>query len=620
MHYNISYILDINNIIDRIFGMKKYWDFIMDLLKGYKKKYIFVLVLLLFSVIMQLFSTYMSKIVVDCFTSTNGIEDIYQPELLGPVGNLLVAMLGGADFIMTNKWILAIGILVFGIILAASFIIRGFIRSYIMTSISSKIRLTLFYHIERLPYSYIKMHTNGDILQTCMKDESTLRNFIGRQFMGLANTLFMLITSFTILVTISWKIALCSIAVIPILVIYSIILLKKESKLYRQSDDAEAVVIGRIEENINSIRVVKAYNNENYEINQFSRELDDYYNITKRWNRLSAFFYSSSDILVFGEIIFTTLFSAYLAFKGEISTGTLVVAFSFTADVIWPIRDSVQTLASFAKAAVAIDRMKNLLDEPLEDIDSGEEPEIKGNIEFKDTCFRYPDGGSTCLDNLNLNIKAGETVALMGRTGSGKSTLVYLLSRLYDYNSGSIKVDGVELKDISKKCVRKNVSLVLQEPFLFSRTIYQNMTIADEHADMASIEEAIKIADLDKTVAAFKDGYDTVIGERGTTLSGGQKQRLAMARTILKDSPILIFDDSLSAVDAETDLRIRTELQKRGRKSTTIIITHKVMTAKDADKIVVLDKGKIMEIGNHDELIKNNGFYKQIYEMQTRVE
>ena len=288
--------------------------------------------------------------------------------------------------------------------------------------------------------------------------------------------------------------------------------------------------------------------------------------------------------------------------------------------MVWPVRDAAQTLSNFGQIFASADRIQILLGKPLEDLESGECPEIKGNIEFKNVSFAYPDGEGDMIENVSFSVKAGETIALMGKTGAGKSTLVLLLTRLYDYDSGSIKIDGVELKNIQKSYLRKKVVPVLQDPFLFSRSIEENIKIASPLSSENEMRFASKNADIDHTILSFKDGYQTMVGEKGVTLSGGQKQRVAIARTLLTKAPILIFDDSLSAVDTKTDLEIRQRLRENVKDSTTFLITHRIASAKSADKIIVLDEGKIEEMGTHEELMKKAGLYQRLAEIQERME
>lgn len=600
--------------------MKKYLSFMYGMVKGQRGKYLAALIVLFFTVLFSVVSTYLLKIVVDSFPNAKGVIELYSDDKLGPLGILLVSMFGGPDYIVGHKWTMAVAVIVCGLLLGAGSVIRGILHSYITSAISSEMRKRLFEHIERMPYRYLKKHSNGDLLQTCMRDEHVLRRFVGIQFMSLCYTADTIVISLVILFTVNWIIALVAMSLLPILFIYSFFVLREVKKRYRITDDSEAVVTGKIEENINAIRVVKAYNNERREIEIFGGDIDDFSKKFISWRKMSSFYFSSSDIIVFAEIVITTLVSAWLCFRGDISVGTVVLAGTLTTMIVWPVRQSAQIMGDFTRAMVSVDRMNLILDTPMEDIESGLRPEIKGGITFENASFRFEDQEEGVLHDLNLTIEPGSTVAVMGRTGSGKSTLSLLLNRLYDYDSGSIKIDGVELKDISKRYIREKIATVLQEPFIFSRTIWQNLTIARDEATKDEVYLSAKIADVHESILAFDKGYDTMVGERGTTLSGGQKQRLAMARTLLNNAPILIFDDSLSAVDTETDVKIRSALKARAKGSTTIIITHRIMTAKDADKIVVLDHGTISEVGTHEELIKKDGFYKLVYEMQTRTE
>ena len=272
-----------------------------------------------------------------------------------------------------------------------------------------------------------------------------------------------------------------------------------------------------------------------------------------------------------------------------------------------------------AQALTSYARMERIRNEELEDIDSGITPNLDGDIEFKNVKFKYDDGTNFVLDGVSFKIKKGETIAIMGKTGSGKSTIVNLLSALFPYTEGSITINNYELKDIQKKHLREHVGLVLQEPFLFSKTIASNLKIVNPDITEEEMFNSIKIASLDQTINDLKDGLNTYVGERGVSLSGGQKQRISIARTLVTKAPVLIFDDSLSAVDTETDIKIRQALKQRAKDKTTIIVTHRVSTAKDADHINILENGKVSEFGTHHELINKPGLYQRIYEIQNRI-
>lgn len=590
--------------------MKKYLKIMWDITKGHRGAYLFSFVLQFFAITFMLWSTFMTKVLVDT---------IQGDAPTGPIDTFMTDLFGGQAFLRDRLWIFSVIILGLGISRALIFWARMYYRGLVEANIGRQMQLKLFSHIERLPYPALKKAKSGDYIQTCTRDEETVRSFVTRQLFGVTYTIIILIESFFILWTLSWEIAVITIAVLPVMFIYSFLLIKRVRKLYRATEDSDGLVSAKIEETLSGIRLVKAYNNENYEIKEFDQHLQDYRHKFIKWRKLSSFFFASSDVFVFGQIVLTTLFGLYLALNDQISIGTLVVAFSFVTMVVWPVRDVAMTLSNLARAIAAMDRINVILHQPLEDIESGLRPNIKGAIEISDMSFQYDDGDETILKNISLSIKAGETIAIMGKTGSGKSTLSHLLTRLYDYTSGSIKIDGYELKDISKEHIRQKIATVLQEPFLFSKTIINNLKIANRKASMEDIFRAAQIADIHQNILSFKEGYETKVGEKGVTLSGGQKQRLAIARTIINRAPILVFDDSLSAVDTETDIHIRSALKSRQTDTTTLIITHRVATAKDADRIVVLEDGRISQLGTHDQLLKQDGLYRRIYDIQTRM-
>jgi ATP-binding cassette subfamily B protein len=588
----------------------KYLKLLYRFTKGYRKRYLLSFGILFFALTFLLLANFSTKILVD---TLQGIAPS------GPVDRWLTQLLGGQTFLRANLWLLATFILFLGFSRALMFLSRLIIRGNMDVNLGRDIQLDLFYHIERLPYSYIKKNKSGDLIQTCTRDLDIVRNFLVRQVNSIVYTIFLTMIAFTLLMTVSWQIALSSTIVLPFMFIYSYILIKRVRKLFKVTEDSDGLVSAKIEETLSGIRLVKAYNNETYEIQQFNDHLNDYRHKFIRWRLNSSFFFASTDIMVFGQIALTSAFGVYLAATGNISVGTFVVALQFVGQVVWPVRDVAMTLSNLAQAMASIDRLNTILNQPLEDIDHGERPVIQGGIEFKNMSFNYDDSDEVVIKDFSLTIKPGETIAIMGKTGSGKSTLSHLLTRLYDYTSGSIKIDGHELKGIAKEHIRRQIATVLQEPFLFSKTIINNLKIANRNATAEDIQKAAQIADIHQSIINFKDGYDTRVGEKGVTLSGGQKQRLVIARTIISKAPILVFDDSLSAVDTETDINIRTALKKRQEQSTTLIITHRVATAKDADKIVVLDQGRIAEVGTHEQLIKQSGLYRRIFDIQTRM-
>jgi ATP-binding cassette subfamily B protein len=595
--------------------MKKYLKLIKEALEGIEKLYIFHFFVLLVSVFFMILSSFTSKILIDPLRG-----DIFDNPKAGALEIFIANIYGGPQFLSENLWFFAIIIVTIAIAVALLVFSRIFIRSYLGPRIARNMQLKLFNHIERLPYSFMKKSQSGDVIQTCTRDEEVFRRFMTRETYSIVYTFFIVAFSFSILFSINWQLALVSMTLMPLLFIYSFFVIKEVRVRYRKTDDSEALLTSKIEENLSSVRVVKAYNNEAYEIDSFEKRLVDYRKKYIHWRKLSAFFFSSSDIFVFGQILFTTLFGIAQAYSGEITVGTLVVGFTFVNMMVWPIRDVATILSNAARAVASMDRLLIILGEPLEDIASGSRPKIEGEIIFENVAFKFDDADKPVLQDVNLKIPKGATVAVLGKTGAGKSTLAYLLTRLYDPTSGRILIDGQDITGIARAHIRQNVATVLQEPFLFSKSIISNIRIANPNASEEEVYKAARIADIHDNILTFKQGYETPVGEKGVTLSGGQRQRLAIARTIINKAPILIFDDSLSAVDTETDINIRTALKKRSEETTTFIITHRIATAKDADLIVVLEDGTISEQGTHEQLIKKKGLYQRVYEIQTKLQ
>lgn len=546
--------------------------------------------------------------------------EVFFEKVKDPLTLFITNILGGYDFLEANLWIFSIIIVTVALATACFVTSRIIVRTKVMTGISSQLQKVLFNHIERLPYSFIKTMRNGDILQTCTKDEETVRRFVVGDMQTVFYTFDILLFAFTLLCTINYKIALVAVSLLPILFIYSFFLIKAVRTRYRATDDSEALMSAKIEENLAAIRLVKAYNNEQFEINDFEKYIKDYRSKFIRWRKLSSFFFSSSDIFVFTQIAISALFGIYLCLIGEIGVSTVVISTTYVTMIVWPFRDVATTLSNLARVLAALDRINILLTQPQEDLSSGLTPELDGDIVFSNVNFKFSDAECSVLRDINLKIKTGQTVAIMGKTGSGKSTLAYLLTRLYDVSSGEITINGININDINKIHLRRNVAMILQEPFLFSKSIKSNINISKEINDDNKIYDAAKIAKIDDSIKSFKDGYETQVGEKGVTLSGGQKQRVAIARGIAKHAPILIMDDSLSAVDTETDMFIRTALKTRMQNTTCLIITHRVATAKDADLIVVLEDNTIAEIGTYNELLNKEGLFKRINDIQTKME
>lgn len=577
-----------------------------------KPGFIVFIVLTMFMVIFNLMTNFVNKIFLDSLKNE-------APSMF--IDKALVKMLGGPDHLKNNLWLLAILALGFGLLSVGNNITRRIIEGNINANIGYTNQLSLFEKVQRLPYSNLKKMKNGDILQTVTRDEDVLRRFVSRDITrSLFYTVFMVLFSFFILSFVNIKIALVTIIILPALFIYSFFGIKEVRRRYDAVDESEAQMTSKIEENIQAVRSVKAYNNEKFEVDYFENYLSDYEKKFFFWRKRCGVFFTVCDIICFSQIVITTVFGVILCSSGEISIGTLSLSIQFSSMLVWPVRNLGTVLANMAQALTSYARMERIRSLPSEDIDSGETPDLDGDIVFDNVTFQYDDGNEAVLNGVSFRVKKGETVAIMGKTGSGKSTIVSLLSALFPYNSGRITINNHDITNIQKKYLRTHVGVILQEPFLFSKTIATNLKIVAPDISDKEMMEAVRIAALDKTIENFEQGLETYVGERGVSLSGGQKQRISIARTLVTNAPILIFDDSLSAVDTETDIKIRKALKERSSEKTTIIITHRISTAKDTDHIIVLENGKVVEDGKHEELINKPGLYKRVNDIQSRID
>lgn len=595
------------------------------MIRGHRALYIWSFVTQVAYIVMTVFTSFLSGVLTDCLNDVASGQSFSSNYAIQSWVVNIITLGKGDAYLGEHLYIFPIAIAISGALAALMLCYRTITRVDASTKINKAMQMEVFVHLEKLPYTYYKQHKAGDILQTCTRDLDVLRRFLIMDMSSINYAFWIVLLCAGTLFSISWPYALVSMALFPIMFIYSFFLIKKVRRLYRLTDDSEARMTNKISENLNAVRIVKAYNAENYEIREFEKNLKDYRARFIDWRKFSSFFFASTDIFVFSAKAISIIFGVYLCYahyvNGDafgITYGTLVIGISFVNMMVWPIRQVSTVLSNLGQALASMDRVNEVLNTPIEDIESGLTPKITGNIEFDHVGFQYEDGDSEVIHDVSFSIKSGQSIAVMGKTGSGKSTLFYLLTRLYDYR-GSIKIDGVELREIQKTYLRRNIVPVLQDPFLFSKTIYENIRLANKDATQKDIEWAARIAAVDDTIKSFKEGYNTPVGEKGVTLSGGQKQRVAIARTIMSNAPVLIFDDSLSAVDTATDIAIRSRLKSLKEGTTSIIITQRVMSAKDADLIIVLEDGRISEMGKHEDLVNKPGLYKDIYEIQSQM-
>ena len=489
-------------------------------------------------------------------------------------------------------------------------------------SMIKKLRDNLFAHIQKLPYYWHVTHQTGDVIQRCTSDVEVVRGFISGQVFEMLRTIVLAVLSLSLMFMMNVKLSLIALAFIPIVMSYSGIFYSKISKRFQEADEAEGDLSATAQENFTGVRVVRAFGRESYEIDRFQKKNEHFADLWIKLGHVLSAYWGIGDLFSNLQVVTIIVVGALEAVAGNITLGEFMVFVSYNSMLVWPIRGLGRILSELSKTGVSIGRIKEILDADEEDDSaSNEKPDMTGDIVFENVSFDYY-GVNEVLKDINLTIKAGSTVGILGATGSGKSTLMYLLERLYDLpdNCGKITIGGVNIRDIPRDHLRKNVGFVLQEPFLFSKTIQENIGIAHPHADLTEIRRSASIAAVDEAITEFTAGYDTIVGERGVTLSGGQKQRVAIARMLMQKAPVMIFDDSLSAVDAETDAKIRAALRENTGESTVILISHRITTLMHADRIFVIEDGRIVQQGTHDELRVKEGLYKQIYDIQGALE
>lgn len=576
---------------------------IMKYLKGYRGVFALAVLSIVVATVMQLATPILIKYAID---SVIGDE---------PAGNLQFLTDAFGKSLMSVVWLIVIVSFIRGIFL----FLKGWLSSHAAENIARNMRDALYRQIQYMTFEFHTKRETGDMIQRCTSDVETVRRFIGVQIVDLGRIVFMILLSVGIMLTLNVQLTVYAVSLIPILFVASYVFFTKVQKTFKKSDEAEGALTTVLQENLSGVRVVRAFGRERYEIDKFEKVNQKHRETNYNLIKILGTFWSSSDLLTLIQNGIVLIVGSRMVIDGEITLGTLVAFITYESMLLWPVKQSGRLLSELGKTTVAINRIEEILNEPIEKVMPGEiTPEITGNVVFDHVRFAYPDG-KVALEDISFEIKAGQTVGILGSTGAGKSTLVNLLQRLYEYE-GSIRIDGYELRTIQKQWIRQRIGLILQEPYLYAKTVKQNIGITRSDYSDVDIEEAARSASIHDNIVTFKNGYETVIGEKGVSLSGGQKQRVAISRTIIdEEKRILIFDDSLSAVDTETDMRIRRALKKRSKDVTTFIISHRISTLSEADYILVLDGGRLIQSGTHEQLIETDGLYKRIWDLQKMV-
>ena len=534
----------------------------------------------------------------------------------------LVNAFGGFSYLGQHLILMALALVAVALIRAAAQYGTGVFNNKGSETLVKTMRDTVFRHIQHLPFSWHMKNHTGDIIQRCTSDIDKVRNFVAEQLTNIIRIVVLLAFSIYFMMRMHVGLALIAISVIPLILGYVVIFGKKLHKGFEACDETEGEVSAMVQENLTGVRVVRAFARERYEKERFEKHNNYYCSLWVKLGVVLARFFTVQDILSMLQMLLVVVFGSVLCVRGRMTAGDLVAFISYNAMLAWPVRRLGRMLMEMSKADVSIGRIGYIMNSELEEPASGQSGldtvPFDQEISFEHVSFAY-ENCPEILHDISFTIQPGTTVGILGATGSGKSTLMLLLDKMYDLpeGSGCIKVGGKDIREIDTAYLRRQISMVLQEPFLFSRTIAENIGIAGEDISPEEIREASRAACLHENVEGFTKGYDTFVGERGVTLSGGQKQRTAIARALTAHTPILVFDDSLSAVDTETDARIRASLQELFGTATIIIITHRLTTIAKADQVIVLEDGRVSEIGTPSELRTSGGPYQQIYELQS---
>ena len=566
--------------------------------------------------------------------SVTALADMLQPQIIraavdcaigGKKGDFpgfvmdFVNSIGGFAYLGQHLWIMALAVIIVAAFQVASQYAFRVSNTKASETLVKTMRDMLFSHIERLPFGWHMKNRTGDIIQRCTSDIDTTKNFLSEQLTSIFRIVVLLILSITFMSSMHPVLTLIALIPAPIIILYSVQFHGTVHKGFMDCDENEGKLSAMAQENLTGVRVVRAFGRERAEIDKFEKQNNHYTKLWEKMAKVLSRFWSISDVLSGIQVMLVVVCGAWFCVQGSLSEGEYLAFISYNAQMVWPIRMLGRMISEMSKAGVSIDRVAYIMHSPLEQDDpEATDAPMDGDICFEHVNFAY-ENAPQLLHDINFTMKAGTTLGILGGTGSGKSTLMLLLDKLYplEEDCGRITIGGTDIRKIKTDHLRRNIGMVLQEPYLFSRTIAENIGITGATLDMDTVRSAAAAAALDDTVMSFAQGYDTMVGERGVTLSGGQKQRAAIARMLTNDTPIMIFDDSLSAVDTETDAKIRQAIAKRFGKSSVILISHRITTLSSADKIIVLDRGRIVEEGTHDELKAAGGIYQKIYETQS---
>ena len=592
---------------------------ILDFLRGSIKYFVISILSALCVTGLDMLSPQLIRTTVDGILGDNELK---LPEFLMN----RIASVGGVGYLRDRLWLIG-GLLVIMALFSVAFrYLFMLFNARGAESLVETMRNRLFSHIQRLPFSWHMQNQTGDIIQRCTSDVDMVKNFVSEQLTSVFRIVILIILSLFFMFSMNPRLTLVALASIPIIIAYSAYFHSKIGRQFMICDENEGILSTIAQENLTGVRVVRAFGREKYEKDRFEKQNNIYTNLWIKLCGFMALFWGAGDLISGLQVMLIVILGAVFCVRGSMTAGEFIAFISYNAMLTWPVRSLGRMISEMSKAGVSIERIRYIMnsdaeqDKPEAELAGEGTPEMRGDIEFHNVSFSY--GDAPILSDISFKIPQGTTFGILGGTGSGKSTLCHVLNRRYDLpkENGCITIGGVYIADMKGSWVRSHIGMVLQESFLFSRTIAENIGITRRGMSLSDIRWAASIACVDEAISEFSKGYDTVVGERGVTLSGGQKQRTAIARMLTQRTPIMVFDDSLSAVDSETDAKIRQALKRNLGDSTVILISHRVTTLMQAECILVLDKGRVAELGSHEELIKKkDGIYRRIYDMQMTL-
>ncbi len=553
---------------------------------------------------------------------------------------------GGHEYLRDHLWILSLAIVGIAALSGLSMFVSRTCTARAGENFAKNMRDSLFSHVQRLPMSWHDKNQTGDIIQRCTSDVEVIRSFVVTQLLEVFRTIFLVGISFAMMLSMNRRLAVMVLLFMPVVAGYSAFFYHLIAKRFIKADEAEGELSTVVQENATGVRVVRAFGRERFEMDRFQEKNEAFAKMWIRLGSLSGLYWGVGDLITGLQVVAVIVMGAAEAVHGNMSVGEFVAFASYNTVLVWPVRGLGRILSDMSKAGVSFERVGYIIQGKEEPYQKGGEKRqlpMSMDIAFSHVSFAY-EQGKKVLEDVSFSIPQGQVFGILGGTGSGKSTIVQLLTRLYELDTekntecsgsdniaygkdssaecfpadyeGSITIGGIDIRSLPLEWLRRNVGMVLQEPFLYSKSIRENIAASASGTPLEDIRKAAQTACVDEAIMDFADGYDTLVGERGVTLSGGQRQRVAIARMLLKKAPVMVFDDSLSAVDGETDFKIRMALKDRMQKATVILISHRITTLMGADKILVLNHGRVEEMGTHEELIQNQGIYQRIYEIQ----